>query len=257
MYANEINKPFLAVSGGHGTTSIIDNVKNGIGILMQGLSNITIVDNGEAAIIQGGVLNGDLISYLWSHGKQTMSTGCDCVGYIAPILGGGHGWLQGRYGLAADQLLSARLILANGTAVNVCEDNNPDLFWALRGAGHNFGVVTEAKIKIYDREPEQDQWAASGFVFTQDKLEEVFTLANKWLESSDLPVEMTQYGVIAFNPEVDSVNVSRQDHPNCFLILTVAAYCHNVDLLARSYYPTKIHQPALRPLTHRCGCQRN
>ncbi|KAH7397220.1 hypothetical protein BKA66DRAFT_408214 [Pyrenochaeta sp. MPI-SDFR-AT-0127] len=206
LYANEHKKPFLAISGGHGTSSVIQNVKNGIGIHLQGLGNITIVDNGEAAILQGGVLNGDLIPYLWSRGKQTMSTGCDCVGYIAPILGGGHGWLQGRYGLAADQLVSARIVLANGTAITVSEENNSQLFWAIRGAGHNFGVVTEVKIKIYDREPEQDQWAASGFVFTHDKLEDVFTLANEWLRSPEKPVEMTHYGLIAFNPEVDTVN---------------------------------------------------
>ena len=177
---------------------------------MSGMNDVTIVDNGKAALIEGGVLNGDLISYLWSQGKQTMTTGCDCVGYIAPILGGGHGWLQGRYGLATDQLISARMVLANGTAITVSEESNPDLFWAIRGAGHNFGVVTQAKIKIYDREPEQDQWAASGFVFTHDKMEKAFALANKWLEDPKPPVELTHYGVFALNPEVDPVNVS---HP--------------------------------------------
>lgn len=175
---------------------------------MTGMNNITIVDNGDAAIIEGGVLNGDTITYLWSQGKQTATTGCDCVGYIAPILGGGHGWLQGRYGLAADQLISARMVLANGTAITVSEENNPDLFWGIRGAGHNFGIVTQVKLKIYDREPEQDQWAASGFVFTHDKLEQVFTIANEWLESPERPAEMIHYGVFAFNPQVDPANVS-------------------------------------------------
>lgn len=207
LYANEIKKPFLAISGGHGTTSLINNVKHGIGIYLSALDKITIVDDGEAALIEGGVLNGDLIPYLWSRGKQTVSTGCDCVGYLAPILGGGHGWLQGRYGLAADQLISARLVLANGTAITVTEENNPDLFWAIRGAGHNFGIVTEVKMRIYDRELEQDQWAASGFVFTHDKMEAVFTLANQWLASPERPKGMVHYGLFAFNPEVDPVNV--------------------------------------------------
>ena len=202
---------------------------------MQGLNSITIVDNGSAAIIKGGVLNGDLISYLWSHGKQTTSTSCECVGYIAPILGGGHGWLQGRYGLAADQLISARMSLANGSAITVCENTNPDLFWAIRGAGHNFGVVTEVKMKIYDREPQQDQWAASGFVFTQDKMEDVFAVANEWLASPERPVEMTHYGLFAFNPDIDPVNVGITIGPSVWKhVLTATAYCHNVDILARS-----------------------
>lgn len=151
LYTNANNKSFLAITGGHGTTSHINNVKNGIGILMCGMNNVTITDDGNAALIEGGALTGDIIPYLWFHGKQTTTTGCDCVGYMAPILGGGHGWLQGRYGLEADQLISTRLVLANGTVTTVSEESNPDLFWAIRGAGHNFGFVTQAKMRIYDR----------------------------------------------------------------------------------------------------------
>ncbi|KAF1941720.1 FAD-binding domain-containing protein [Clathrospora elynae] len=205
-FANKQNKPFLAISGGHGTTSLISNVKHGIGILMTGMNNISIVDDGHAALIGGGALTGDVISYLWSHGKQTVTSGCDCVGYVAPVLGGGHGWLQGQYGLAADQLISARMVLANGEAITVSEESNPDLFWAIRGAGHNFGVVTQLKMKIYDREPERDQWAATGFVFTHDKMEDVFTIANGWLQESERPPGMVQYGLFMHNPEVDPVN---------------------------------------------------
>ena len=208
MYANQKSKPFLAISGGHGQTSTIGNVKDGIGIHLSQMNRISIVDDGQAVLIEGGVLNGDLVSYLWAQGKQTMSTGCDCVGYIAPILGGGHGWLQGRYGLAADQLLSARLVLANSTAVEVSQTHNPDLFWAIRGAGHNFGIVTQAKLRIYDVEPGQEQWAASGFVFTHDKLEALFAVANDVLESPNRPVEMAYYLVFAFNPDVDANHVS-------------------------------------------------
>lgn len=208
LYANSHNKPFLAISGGHGTTSQINNIKNGIGIHLRALTQISIVDNGSAALIQGGVSTGALIPFLWSRGKQTVSTGCDCVGYLAPILGGGHGWLQGRYGLASDQLTSARMVLANGTAVTVSAESNPDLFWAIRGAGHNFGIVTEAKLRIYDRETAQDEWAASGFVYTRDKMEKVFALANGWLERPERPAGMVHYGLFALNPEVDAVNVS-------------------------------------------------
>lgn len=215
------------------------------------MNNITIVDDGGAALIEGGVSTGDIIPYLWSLGKQTMTTGCDCVGYIAPILGGGHGWLQGRYGLAADQLISARLVLANGSAITVSEESNPELFWAIRGAGHNFGVVTQAKIKIYDREQEQDQWAASGFVFTHDKMEAVFGLANEWLESPERPVSLLQYGLIAHNPEVDPVNVSYPVSASQGKELTAIAYCRYVDILSRCQYSFKLHRAALRAVAYR------
>lgn len=80
--------------------------------------------------------------------KTALGT-CDCPGVIGAMLGGGHGRLQGLYGLIADQLLSAKLIKADGSIETVTQSSNPDLFWALKGAGHNFGIVVEATLRIY------------------------------------------------------------------------------------------------------------
>src|SRR5450432_3789350 len=95
---------------------------------------------------------------------------CECTGVLGPLLGGGHGLLQGHYGLLADNLISARLVLANSTAITVSAESYPDLFWALRGAGHNFGIVTEFTYKIYDV-PLGETWAYETFIFTGDKVE--------------------------------------------------------------------------------------
>ncbi|KNG50758.1 fad-dependent oxygenase [Stemphylium lycopersici] len=206
MYANAHNKSFHAISGAHATSTYLNNIENAVGIFLRGMNNLTITESGETAIIGGGILNGDVIDYLWANDKETMTTACACVGYVSPILGGGHGWNQGRYGLASDQLVSARMVLANGTAITVSEDGNPELFWAIRGAGHNFGVVTQAEIKIYDIKPSTEQWAVSGFFFTHDKMEDVVAIANTWLESADRPVELEHYIVFSFDPEADAVN---------------------------------------------------
>ena len=56
-------------------------------------------------------------------------------------LGGGYGFLSGQHGLTIDNVLRARMVLADGSIVNASEAENPDLFWAIRGAGHNFGVA--------------------------------------------------------------------------------------------------------------------
>lgn len=154
-------------------------------------------------------------------------------------MGGGHGWLQGRYGKIADNLLSARMVLANGTAITVSESSHKDLFWGIRGAGHNFGIYTEVKIKVYDRTPEQDKWAIARFTFTHDKLEEVFAIANEWLKEPERPVQLTHYGLFAFDPEVDADMVN---HPLLSRPLRnrntddIAADSYILDILARSHH---------------------
>lgn len=75
-----------------------------------------------------------------------------------------------------------RVVLSNGTAITVSNNKNPDLFWAMRGAGHNFGIVTEMKYKIYDLEPEK-KWAYEFHFFGHDKVEQVFEMSNKLRET--------------------------------------------------------------------------
>lgn len=141
-----------------------------------------------------------MISGLQDLGKQAVTGACDCVGFTSPVLGGGHGWLQGRYGLMLDNLVSARVVLADGTAITVDERQHSDLFWGLRGAGHNFGVVTSVVYQVYDRTPDI---ATAVFTFTQDKLEAVFAIANQWLAAPNRPVELTHFGLFVNNPVVD------------------------------------------------------
>ncbi|KAL9639613.1 MAG: hypothetical protein Q9204_001023 [Flavoplaca sp. TL-2023a] len=77
------------------------------------------------------------------------SGGCKCVSLLGPALGGGHGLQQGQHGLAMDHFVNLNVVLANGTAVSVNASSYPDLWWAMRGAGHNFGIVTSFDSKIW------------------------------------------------------------------------------------------------------------
>ncbi|MFC0452330.1 FAD-binding oxidoreductase [Rhodococcus jostii] len=83
------------------------------------------------------------------HGMATPGGVVSTTGIAGLTLGGGLGWLQGRYGLASDNLIGAELVTAEGDVLIVNEDTNPDLLWALRGAGANFGVVTSLKYRAY------------------------------------------------------------------------------------------------------------
>ncbi|KAL9619036.1 MAG: hypothetical protein Q9160_006291 [Pyrenula sp. 1 TL-2023] len=211
VYANAQNVPFLAIGGGHGSSTALKSAQGAIGIWMRGLNGTALAPrtNGSQAIIQPGSLSHEVISDLWDMGKQAAAGGCDCTSFTGPMLGGGHGILQGQYGLLADNLISARLVLANGSAITVSATQNPDLLWALKGAGHNFGIVTSFHYAIHPRIPgtSMDGYATANFTFTADKLEAVFTLANTWITAPSRPVNLMHYGLIAIKPTLSPLPV--------------------------------------------------
>lgn len=122
----------------------------------------------------------------------------------APMLGSGQNALKGRYGYAADNLVSARVVLADGSAVTASASENADLFWALRGAGHNFGVVTSMEIKVYDA---TKRWTANEYAFTQDKLEAFFETWNRLEAEIEDPGLLAMNGAFFRNPEIDPEHV--------------------------------------------------
>lgn len=129
----------------------------------------------------------------------------ECVSAIGPLMGGGHSLLQGQHGFALDNLVSARVALGNGTVVEASSSKNADLFWALRGAGHNYGIVTSFQVKAYDI-PKGDQglWTVYALTYKQDKLEALFSLINKIEASKTRPTKLALTGVFAKVPDVDA-----------------------------------------------------
>ena len=114
--------------------------------------------------------------------------------------------LQGKYGNVADQWISARIVLANGTAITVSDDANPDLWWAIRGAGHNFGVVTSIVSKVYTA-PKGD-WAWETLIFTHDKVEKIYEAINEFARQTETIEEVMNYSAYIRIPDVDPRHVS-------------------------------------------------
>ncbi|RTE83072.1 hypothetical protein BHE90_002404 [Fusarium euwallaceae] len=177
-YANKKDIPFLTVSGGHGWSSQLQNMQHGIGISTQKLNTMKLAKDGKTVRLGGGVKSGQVERFLSSQGKRSVTGVCECTGLMGVALGGGHGTLQGHYGLLADQIVAARVVLANGRPVTASKKENADLFWALRGAGHNFGIVTEVTYKVYDA-PVEDNWLVKTFIYLPDQIEAFYKVANK------------------------------------------------------------------------------
>lgn len=97
-------------------------------------------------------------------------------------------------------------MLANGTAVTASSETNTDLFWAMKGAGHNFGIVTSVEMKLYDRGP--DTWYYKIYIFNQTKIESVFEKLNDFRKGGTQPKEMAvNYGAYTMIPGINNTEV--------------------------------------------------
>jgi FAD/FMN-containing dehydrogenase len=110
-------------------------------------------------------------------------------------LGGGTGWLMRRYGLTIDSLRAAEVVLADGEVVRASEHERPDLFWALRGGGGNFGVVTEFE---FESHPLGRELVAGMLVYPLDHAREVLAFTREWMEEA--PDELTSFPVLVTAP---------------------------------------------------------
>jgi FAD/FMN-containing dehydrogenase len=116
------------------------------------MKRISVDPDRKTATAEGGVLWGELNDAAAAHGLAVTGGAISTTGIAGFTLGGGLGWLMAKYGLAADNLLSVELVTADGDVLQVDAESHPDLFWALRGGGGNFGIATSFTYRLHPLE---------------------------------------------------------------------------------------------------------
>lgn len=168
--------PFTVKGGGYSTTGA-SITHGGIVLDLSNLRRVHVNPVSRIVTAQGGALWEDIDVAAAQHRLAVVGGTLNHIGVAGATLGGGYGWLTGQYGLASDNLLWARMILADGSVIIASNEEHPDLFWAIRGAGQCFGVAIELAFRAH----RQDHPVFAGtLLFSADKLPAIVEFANKF-----------------------------------------------------------------------------
>ncbi|KAL3478001.1 hypothetical protein BJX99DRAFT_269547 [Aspergillus californicus] len=180
--ATDHNIPFLATGGRHGYGSTLGNLQDGLALDLSPLNNMTTDAAAETLAVGPGIKLSDVFDPVFNAGYEILT------------LGGGIGRQTGAHGLMLDALLSTRIVTASGEVLETSSTLNPDLFWAIWGAGQNFGILTSATYQLH---PVSSTFTTVDLVFDADLHVALF----KELTRFDISAEWAMAAMISWNDD--------------------------------------------------------
>jgi FAD/FMN-containing dehydrogenase len=188
-FVRENQLPFSVRGGGHSVSgkSVADDA---VMIDLSRMKAIQIDPAGQSAVVQGGATWGEFDKAAESYRLATTGGVISSTGVAGLTLGGGIGWLMGKHGLSCDNVISADLVNADGAHVSVSATSNEDLFWAIRGGGGNFGIVTALEFRLHPLE------SVEGGVILYPRAAAVDLLRRYRDVTLKAPDELTAYGAL-------------------------------------------------------------
>jgi FAD/FMN-containing dehydrogenase len=144
----------LSVKGGGHSYAANSVADGGLLVDLSAMKRVTVDAHRRVVTLDGGVTCAELDQATQRHGLATPVPTVSSVGVAGAALGGGSGYLSRRYGLSVDNVLAMNVVTADGREVSASKEDNADLFWALRGGGGNFGIVTSLDLSLHEVGPE-------------------------------------------------------------------------------------------------------
>ncbi len=198
-------------AGGHSVAGF-STVEGGLVVDLRDLRHVEVEAGRRVARVGGGATAADLDRATQAFGLATPSATVSSVGVAGFTLGGGLGYLNRAYGLAADNLIGADVVLPDGELVRAGQDGDADLLWALRGGGGNFGVVTELRLRLHP----VGVVTGGPMLFGLDQAEPVLRLFDAWLPEQ--PDDVYAFFALLTVPPAEPFPPPLRGRPVCALI---------------------------------------
>jgi FAD/FMN-containing dehydrogenase len=211
-FARDNELPLAVRGGGHGVAghAVCDG---GLVIDLSELKGIDVDPEGRRVRAEGGCTLGDLDHETQRHGLATPLGVVSRTGIAGLTLSGGMGWLRRKHGLSCDNLEAAQVVTADGRLLTASESENSDLFWAIRGGGGNFGVVTSFEYRLHPVGPEV---FVCFVLYPADRAREVLRFCERYL--SEAPEEAAPLGILGRVPEAEEFPQDSHGEPYVALL---------------------------------------